>query len=319
MPSPIGFKDLMIAIDIDEMGEGLAKRLRDSLGLGSADVIALSEEDSSCRGADILVVSQVKRDRLSKVLSSEVKWVHALSTGVDGFPFDVLGDRVLTCSRGANAIPIAEFVLASMLAFEKKLPEVWIDKADDWKQTGLGTLEGRVLGLIGMGAIGTEVARRALAFDMEVVAFRRTKSPSPLTGVAVAEDLADVLGVADHLVVAAPSTKETHHLLDEDAFLAMKPGVHLINISRGALVDQDALVEALDSKRVAIATLDVAEPEPLPAGHRLYSHPLVRLSPHVSWSSPTSMRRSVELFEECVRLHMAGSPLPGIVDVEAGY
>ena len=99
----------------------------------------------------------------------------------------------------------------------------------------------------------------------------------------------------------------------------MRQGVHLVNISRGALVDQDALVEALDSGRVAMATLDVTDPEPLTEGHRLYSHPRARISPHVSWSSPETLRRSMELFEENFRLYAASEPLNGLVDTEAGY
>jgi len=99
----------------------------------------------------------------------------------------------------------------------------------------------------------------------------------------------------------------------------VKPGAHLVNIGRGSLIDQDALREALDEGRVAMATLDVADPEPLPRGHFLYSHPRVRLSPHVSWSSPVSTRRTFELFAENVGRYVAGEPLFGAVDISAGY
>jgi phosphoglycerate dehydrogenase-like enzyme len=121
------------------------------------------------------------------------------------------------------------------------------------------------------------------------------------------------------VVVAAPATPQTLHLLDADAFAAFKPGVHLVNIARGALVDQDALRSALDDGRVARASLDVVDPEPLPAGHWLYSHPKVRLSPHISWSSPGTIERTVELFADNLRRWREGRPLHGVVDVAAGY
>jgi len=309
----------MIAIDIDTLGEGLASWLRGELALGEGDVFALSREDTDCRGADVLVISHVDRDRLLRILSPEVRWIHALSTGVDRFPFDLLGDRILTCSRGASAIAISEFVLASILAFVKQIPTTWISSSEEWKDTQLGQLSGQTLGLIGMGAIGTETAKRAMAFDMKVIAFRKTKAAAPISGISIAPELNDVLGASDHLVIAAPSTPETFHIIDAKAFEAMKPGVHLINIARGKLIDQNALIDALDSDRIAMASLDVTDPEPPPAGDPLYTHPKVRLTAHISWSSPTSMRRSVELLLDNLRLHLAGQPLQGVVDVAAGY
>jgi phosphoglycerate dehydrogenase-like enzyme len=163
------------------------------------------------------------------------------------------------------------------------------------------------------------VATRALAFDMDVRAMRRTEAPSPVPGVTVVPSLGDLLSVADHLVLAAPATPRTRHLLDEDAFAVVKPGVHLVNIARGTLVDQDALRTALDDGRVALASLDVCYPEPPPAGHWLYSHPKVRLSPHISWSNPALAGRIVELLADNVRRFAAGQPLEGVVDPVERY
>lgn len=206
-----------------------------------------------------------------------------------------------------------------MLTFEKRMPELWISSSDDWRDTALGQLSGRTLGLVGIGEIGTATAKRALGFDMQVIARRRTSAPSPLSGIKMTADLDEVLAASDHLVIAAPATAATRHLIDARAFACMKHGVHLVNISRGSIVDQDALLAALDSDRVAMATLDVTDPEPLPDGHRLYSHPKARLSPHVSWSSPATMRRTIELFEENFRRDRSGEPLSGIVDTFEGY
>jgi phosphoglycerate dehydrogenase-like enzyme len=249
-----------------------------------------------------------------------VKWVHVLAAGVDGFPLDSVGDRVVTCSRGASAPAIAEFVMACVLAFEKQLPQSWItEPPEHWTLASLGGVAGKTLGLVGVGAIGSEIARRALAFDMRVVAHRRTDAPPPVEGMERAASLEELLAQADHIVVAAPATPATHHLLDAEAFAVMKPGAHLVNIARGTLVDQDALRVALDAGLVATASLDVSDPEPLPAGHWIYAHPQVRFSPHISWSSPGSLESTVGLFADNLRRWRAGESLDGVVDVAAGY
>lgn len=258
---------------------------------------------------------------LAEATARGASWVHSLSTGVDTFPIDELPDDVvLTCSRGASAVPIAEFVLAAMLAFEKRLPDVWVEEPPpQWAFADLGGLEGRTLGLVGVGGIGTEVARRALAFGMAVRAVRRTNAPPPLAGVEPVDDLDQLLPVADHLVLAVPATPATHHLLGTGSIARLKPGAHVINVSRGAVVDQEALLAALDDGRIVRATLDVCDPEPLPAGHRLYSHPRVRLSPHVSWSAPGALDKLVGCFTDNVRRRAAGEPLTGVVDRSERY
>ena len=257
---------------------------------------------------------------LAEVLARGVRWVHVYGTGVDAFPFEALGDQTLTCSRGASAIGIAEWVLAVMLAAEKRLPESWIhEPPPHWSLASLGGLHGRTLGLVGLGGIGQAVATRAVAFGMRVRARRRSSAPSPVAGVEIVRDLDVLLGEADHLVLAAPATVETRRLLDDAAFARMRRGVHLVNVARGELVDPDALRRALDDGRVGLASLDCVEPEPLPAGHWLYVHPRVRLSPHVSWSMPGALDRLIEPFLENLRRWRAGLPLAHRVDRELRY
>ncbi|MBV9412599.1 MAG: dihydrofolate reductase [Acidimicrobiia bacterium] len=253
-------------------------------------------------------------------LVPRVKWVHSFSTGVDGLPEAVFTAELLTCSRGAGAVPISEFVLAAMLAFEKNIPDVWIHEVPEhWNFADLGGLSGRSVGLIGLGGIGEAVARRSLAFGMDVTAYRRRPLPSSVSEVLIVSSLGEVLSSADHLVVAAPYTPRTHHLLDASAFAQMREGVHLVNIARGGLIDQDALRTALDDGRVAMATLDTVDPEPLPAGHWMYTHPRVRLSPHVSWSSPEGGRKIFELFLENLGRYLRAEPLEGVVDKDERY
>jgi phosphoglycerate dehydrogenase-like enzyme len=252
--------------------------------------------------------------------AQRVDWVHIAGTGVDSFPRELFDGRTVTCARGASAIPISEFVLGAMLAFEKRLPETWLhEPPDHWNFARLGWLNTRTLGLIGLGGIGVAVAERALPFGMRVRAVRRRPEPSPVDGVEVVGSLERLLPEADHLVLAAPATPRTRHVIDAAAFRIVKPGVHLVNIARGALVDQDALRVALDDGRVAMATLDTVDPEPLPAGHWMYSHPKVRLSAHVSWSSPAGMARTVEIFVDNLRRYAAGEPVLHVVDADEGY
>jgi phosphoglycerate dehydrogenase-like enzyme len=252
--------------------------------------------------------------------AQRVDWVHLAGTGVDSFPQEMFDGRTVTCARGASAIPISEFVLAAMLAFEKHLPETWIDEPPEhWNFASLGWLNTRTLGLVGLGGIGLAVAERALPFGMEVRAFRRRPEPSPLAGVEVVGSLEELLPVADHLVLAAPATPRTRHLIDAGTLELVKPGVHLVNIARGALVDQDALRVALDDGRVAMATLDTVDPEPLPDGHWLYSHPKVRLSAHVSWASPAGLARTLEIFIDNLSRYAAGEPVLHVVDPDEGY
>jgi len=305
-----------VAVHCGAWGESLL----DALRRGLPDVRLVAAGTAGAASADVLVTLVDDGPALAAALTPGVRWVHILGAGADGFPFEVLGDRSLTCSKGAGAPAIAEFVLASMLAFEKHLPTAWVtEPPEQWNTARLGGLEGRSLGLVGLGAIGTEVARRALAFAMDVTALRRSTTPSPVAGVALAPDLPALLGRSDHVVVAAPATSDTRHLFDDAAFASMKPGVHLVNVARGGLIDQDALLRALDDGRVARASLDVVDPEPLPAGHPFYDHPGVRLSPHISWSSPRTGARTISHFADNLVRYRAGNELRGIVDTEAGY
>jgi phosphoglycerate dehydrogenase-like enzyme len=287
------------------------------------DVIPIPPDDPPAHGADGEVLLTLARaaPNLSDVLARGVRWVHILGTGVDGFPIDRLTHQILTCSRGGSAVPIAEWVLAVMLAFEKRLPDAWVQAApaEWWRRVRLGTLDGKTLGLVGVGGIGTAVATRALPFGMRVRACRRSAAPAAIAGVEIVGSISELVGSADHLVLAAPATAATRHLIGHDVLAAVRPGLHLVNVARGALVDHDALRAALDDGRVARASLDAVDPEPLPDGHWLYTHPRVRLSPHVSWDVPGAADMLLEPFIENLRRYRAGEPLTGLVDRATGY
>jgi phosphoglycerate dehydrogenase-like enzyme len=295
----------------------LVPQVQEALGDGE---VVVSVDDERAADAEIMLVFSRDREALAKALTPSIRWAHAFSTGVDGFPLDLVRDIAFTCSRGANSVAIAEFVLASMLAFAKRFPDTWLHEPPErWNLAQLDVLASRTVGLVGVGAIGTEVARRALAFDLRVVAYRRRQVAHDLPEIELCPTLEALLAQSDHVVLAAPATPATHHMIDADALAAIKPGAHLVNIARGSLVDQDALIAALDAGRVACASLDTVDPEPLPEGHPLYTHPNVRLSAHVSWSAPDTLGPTLALFAANVRRYRAGEPLQGVVDVDAGY
>ena len=269
---------------------------------------------------EVLLTHARGSPNFAEVVKRGVRWVHTYGTGVNDFPFAALGDRLLTCSRGASAGPIAEWVMAMLLAAEKQLPKSWIHEPPaTWNIASLGGLHGRTLALVGLGGIGGEVARLSLAFGMRVRALRRSDAPSPVAGVELVRELPALLRDADHLVLAVPATAATRQLIDAAALALVKPGLHLVNIARGDLVDQDALLAALDDGRVGLASLDCVTPEPLPAGHWLYTHPKVRLSAHISWSAPGAFDALIEPFVENLRRYRAGEELLWKVDRELGY
>ena len=269
---------------------------------------------------DALLTLPTGTPNLADVLARGVRWVHAYGTGVNGFPFELLRGVPFTCSRGASATAISEWVIAVLLEAEKRLLEHWLSSPPPvWHRAELGTLAGRTLALVGLGGIGQAIARRALPFGMRVKAFRRSRSASPIPEVELVSNLAALLRDADHIVIAAPETQATRHLFDDRAFACVKPGAHLVNIARGGLVDQSALERALERGQIGRATLDCVDPEPLPEGHWLYRHPRVRLSAHISWSGADSNAGILERFLENLERFERGEPLAYLVDPGEGY
>ena len=312
-------------------------RIIAQLGIASADAARISDEFPDVElveftggeppaglRADAFFGGYLGWDEIVQWLDAAgVRWVQLSGTGVDKVPAAVFGnDRVVTCARGASAVPISEWVMASVLAWAKRFPETFLSEPPkywNFPYPALDRVEGATLALVGLGGIGAAVASRALAFGMEVRALRRTDTPSPVEGVQVVQTLEELLPGAAHVVLAAPATARTRHLIDANAFAMMSPGVHLVNIARGALVDQDALRVALDHGPVAMATLDTVDPEPLPAGHWLYSHPKVRLAAHISWYTPQLQAAAVDILVDNIGRYLRGEPLLHTVDPDEGY
>ena len=276
------------------------------------------------QGADVLfALPAPKGQTLLKTPApagwNEVRWVQLASVGIDYYPDWLFEGPVVTTARGTASVAIAEYVLAAIFTAAKQIPEIWLDQASDWRRLTLGLVQGTTLGLYGFGSIGRALAQRALALGIKVVALRRSGAPFGVDGVERVDSLDQLLARSDHLVLAAPSTAETRHAIGRAALAHARPGLHLINIARGNLVDHQALLDALNEGKVALATLDVTDPEPLPAGHAFYGHPRVRLSPHISPSTDQIVPALIDKFVLNLDRFRSGEPLTDVVDTARGY
>lgn len=307
---------------INQMGPGAAAQIVSAMP--DAEVIEFTGGDPPAGlEADVFFGGYFAWDEIACWIDAAgIRWVQTSGTGVDKVPRSIFDGRVVTCARGASAQPISEWVMAAVLAWAKRMPQTWLHEPPrhwNFPRPALDSVAGSTLALVGLGGIGSAIARRALAFDMRVQAVRRTDAPSPVEGVRVVGSMAELVADADHLVLAAPATAKTAHIVDAELLANAKPGLHLVNIARGALVDQDALRVALDDGRVAMATLDTVDPEPLPAGHWLYEHPKVRLSAHISWYEAELQRAAVAIFIDNLGRYSRGESLREIVDPDEGY
>lgn len=259
-------------------------------------------------------------------VAPRLRWVQCVGAGTAQLQSAGLGEAGirLTSGAGVNAVAIAEFAIARILAHWKRFREFdELQARHSWQSLFGRQLAGATLGLIGLGHINSAVARRARAFDLRVLATRRSATPGAhapdVDRLYPTAELHAMLGECDAVVAAVPETPETAGLVDRAAFAAMKPGAFFVNVGRGSLVDEAALVDALESGHLSGAALDVASVEPLPPDHFLWDAPNLYLSPHASSAPDALFVNLTELFCENLARFLAGEPLRNEVDVSRGY
>jgi phosphoglycerate dehydrogenase-like enzyme len=255
-----------------------------------------------------------------------LRWVHTLGAGVDGtlFPELVESGVALVSEKGTVGPHLAEQAFALLLALTRGIARsirerTWENRlsirAAAWELTD------RTMGVVGLGGTGREVARRAAAFGMRVIAVdpEEVPKPSEVAALWTLERFGDLLEQSDVVVVCAPLTAETRGMFDEAAFQRMQRHALLVNVTRGQIVDEGALLRALDEGWIAGAGLDVTPREPLPAEHRLWDMPNVVVTPHVAGASPYRLDRAIDVFVENLARDRSGRGLMGLIDKRKGY
>ena len=247
------------------------------------------------------------------LMAPRVRWVHCRAAGLDTvlFPELVESEVPLTNGRGVFSPPLGEFAIGAMLFFAKDFRRmVRSQEAGVWDPFDVEEIAGKVLGIVGYGDIGRAVAARAEAMGMEVLSLRR-QSPAGALG--------ELMARSDYVVAAAPLTEETRGLIGTAELAAMKPTAVLINIGRGPVVVEEALIAALRERRIRGAALDVFDTEPLPAGHPYYSLDNLLLSPHCADHTPDWLERAMRMFLANYERYRRGEPLRNVVDKRRGY
>ena len=294
--------------------------------------------DQDIRDADVVVSWSLRPEQLSS--ASKLRWIHSTAAAIHQLmiPEIINSDILVTNARGVHGPVVAEHVLALMFALAKRLPSaihmqqqhVWGQENMTRQQPPIRELRDSTLGLVGTGSIGGHVAAVASAIGMRVFAVRAnpqkgidwlpandaTRSQHRVYG---PKDLHRVLADSDFVVISAPVTKATTKLIDAHALAAMKPDAYLINVARGALVDEQALTKALQENRIGGAALDVFEEEPLPKDSPLWELDNVLITPHQAGISHKLWDRQYALFAQNLRRFQMGAPLIGSVNKKAGY
>jgi phosphoglycerate dehydrogenase-like enzyme len=260
--------------------------------------------------------------QLAFPLAKKVQWVHTLSAGVDKvlFPELIESQVPLTNGRGAFKDGLAEFAIAAMLFFAKDLRRlVHSQDAGRWDPFDVVFLRGQVLGIVGYGEIGRESARLARALGMQVIATNRRGANTDDAQVYPLEKLREMLSVCDYVLIATPLTPETRGMICASELAAMKSSAVIINVGRGPVIVEQALIAALEQKRIRGAALDVFDKEPLPEGHPFYRLDNVLLSPHSADHTVGWEQLAMQLFLENFERFRNGQPLTNVVNKKAGY
>lgn len=289
------------------------------------DVVAAQRDEMLSNVAEADALLGVATPELVRA-GKRLRWIHAQSGGVEGYLFAeiVESDITLTNAKIIQGPEIADHALALLLSLTRGLNRIIARRAsEEWTPTRYQPIElrGKTALIIGLGGIGVQIALRASACGMKVLGVDPEDVPylDSVDRVVKPDQLPEVLPIADVIFVSAPLTSRTRGMMGPAEFAAMKPGAFLINVSRGEIIQTEALVQALGDGRLGGAGLDVTDPEPLPKGHALWKFENVVITPHIAGVSDGIPARRVELTKENLRRFARGLPLVNVVDKKKGY
>jgi len=295
--------------------------------------------DGPLDDVEVMLRGWLKSDAFDRLLARapRLAWVHSATSGVERALTPASRERglIVTNARGVFSRPIAEYVLMMILAVSRRLPQLLeLQRERTWQPLEGSELRDVTVGIVGLGSIGRAVGGLATAFGCRVIAVRRRPESgvessregddlsfgeAMLDRVGGPEMLPELLGESDFIVLAAPLTPKTENMINADTLAMVKPGSWLINVARGRLIDERALLRALRDGPLGGAVLDTFREEPLPALSSFYELPNVIVTPHTAWSSGRVLDRSVDLFCDNLRRFATGEPLLNVVDPAAGY
>ena len=301
---------------ISDIAGSLEVLLMDEAGAITLNGAPVSPDDAQpdigWASADVFFGPAGRHYMIALLKSGRLNWVQSAAAGFDNPVFRQFVEKgvTLTTSHG-QAVGMAEYVIAGVLDHFQRGPERRAAQAEgEWRRLPFTEVMGTAWLIIGFGAIGQGVAQRARAFGARTIGVRRDQTPHPLAdSLATLDSFRAHLPLADVVVLSVPLSAATHHLVDGPFLSAMKPGSVLVNVGRGGLVDESALLAALDAGKPAHAVLDVFETEPLPPGSRFYSHPRVAMTPHHSGASNGSAARNDVLFVDNLHRYVGGQDL----------
>ncbi|MBB6697016.1 phosphoglycerate dehydrogenase [Clostridium algidicarnis] len=253
-----------------------------------------------------------------------LKWIQLSSIGIDQLPKDkvIENNIIVTNNRGGYSIPMGEWVVLSILQIYKKQMDMLKNRLDKtWKMdTSLLEFYGKTVGFVGTGSIAMEAAKRLQGFGVRVVGMNtKGKEVDYFDSCYKREAIDEMLAISDIVVIAIPETKETYHLLNKERFLIMKDNAAIVNIARGSIIDEDALIEELQKGRFIGAALDVFKEEPLPKESLLWDIERVLITPHNSWVSEKRNTRRFETVYDNLKRYSKGENLSNVVNVKRGY
>jgi phosphoglycerate dehydrogenase-like enzyme len=301
--------------------EGIMKRAAAIPRVTVEYLASAAELDARIEAADAIAVGELSPATLLR--GRRLQWVHSWAAGPDSllFPEMVTRDIVLTCCKGNGAVPLAEHAMMLMLMLNRKAVD-WLQAQRErrWGRHKHGELNGQVCGIIGLGYSGQDLARKAKAFHMQVIGLRRSPQPTPYVDeVLPPNGLACLLERSDFVVVTTPITPETAGMIGEEQLRLMKPSAALICFSRGGIVDETALVRALQEGWIAGAGIDAFALEPLPTTSPLWDAPNTILTPHNGATTDATVQRGFEIFLSNLAHYASNLPLVNVVDKNAGY